>query len=95
MSDYIKSDDIEEKILEQMSQAGKEGNEDLNVSDRENVQELEQEEIKHPALTKQSVLFTLNQIKGFKFKFGEAVFEIKYINPSKGRFSAEILNEVK
>ena len=88
-------DDLEAKILDQMNNGCMEVEPVLNVSEKENVQEIEVEEIPLPTLTKQAVQLALTQITGFKFKFGEAVFEINYTNPSKKRFSATLLNDVE
>jgi hypothetical protein len=96
MTEFKSDKDVENAILSQMvNTAGKEGKPDLDVSRRENVKNMVREEIKIPTLTTQALKFTLTQLKGVKFKFGEAVFEIGHINERKKKFTATLMNDVK
>lgn len=88
--------ELEEAILKKMEQeeGAETDNENLTPSESDNISEGEYSPPKIKSLTKKGLSMALDQIEGVTFKFGDAYFKIIYINKGKGRFTAEVVNEV-
>ena len=93
------TDDVAAKMLEELETPTQETKDALTVHPTENIEktcEASQQTMDNliPVNRKQ-VEGLLNNLIGVNFKFGDMFFRIKYINVGKGRFSAELVNEIK